>query len=299
MRKEKLLSEIKNDLKINYKNVKVYQEFGVENWDYPLVLAVPHAGRFFPPEFLARSALDQQQLRSNEDLFVDEIVMPLSGQGIPLLSMNFARAFIDANREKIELDSKMFYDYPVDNIAVDNHRCRFGLGLIHRIDADNNAIYKGLLSFDEVQERIKNVYDVYHKRLQQLVGKCVKKFGFCVLLDCHSMPSKICSIIPDSPQIDFCLGDLYSQSCPPEMTDFLHQEFNQKGYNVSVNVPYSGAFTTFNYCQPRKKIYTLQLEINREIYADEKSLQKNTQFQQISNDTVQAVLNFAKFLLDF
>ena len=113
------------------------------------------------------------------------------------------------------------------------------------------------------------------------------------------MPSKICRIIPDSPHIDFCLGDLFSQSCPPEYTVFMQNSLAACGYNVTTNVPYSGAFTTFNYCQPRKKIYTLQIEVNREIYADESSLNKNDNFQQVSNDMTSSIQSFAKKMLDF
>lgn len=287
------------EFNVDYKKLKIYNELGIENVSYPMVVSVPHAGTVFPPEFLEHTPLSVAELRSNEDLLVDELAAPIAKLGIPVLSMRIARAFIDANRDKIELDAKMFYDYPADRIAIENNRCRFGLGLIHRIDAAGAPIYEGLLSYQEVQERIKNVYDVYHKRLQYLVNKCVKKFGFCLLLDYHSMPSKICNIIPDSPKVDFCLGDLFSQSCPPKYTEFLQQQLKEKGYMVTVNIPYSGAFTTFNYCQPRKKIYTLQLELNRGLYVDEKTLTKSPDFQRVSSDAAASICELAKKILDF
>lgn len=287
------------EFSVDYKKLKIYNELGTYNISYPMVVSVPHAGTVFPPEFLVHTPLSVAELRTNEDLFTDELAAPIAKLGIPVLSMQIARAFIDANRDKIELDAKMFYDYPADKIAIENNRCRFGLGLIHRIDAAGKPIYKGLLSYQEVQERIKNVYDVYHKRLQYLINKCIKKFGFCLLLDYHSMPSKICNIIPDSPQTDFCLGDLFSQSCPPQYTEFLQRQLKEKGYMGTVNIPYSGAFTTFNYCQPRKKIYTLQLELNRGLYADEKTLTKNADFQRVSADVTACVCALAKKILDF
>lgn len=293
------MSDTHCDFSVNYKNVTVFNEQGTDDPKYPLLVCVPHAGTYLPDEFLKASLLDKKQLLSNADLFVDELAMPLVNIGIPVISMQIARSFIDVNRDKIELDAKMFYDYPADKIAVENNRCRFGLGLIHRIDAENNPIYGGLISYSEVQQRIKNVYDVYHKRLQYLINKCLKKFGICLLLDYHSMPSKICSIIPDSPKIDFCLGDLFSQSCPTQYTAYLQENLKNKGYMATVNVPYSGAFTTFNYCQPRRKIYTLQLEVNRGIYADEKSFEKNNNFQKVSLDVAESVHELAKKMLDF
>lgn len=287
------------DIKIDYTKVSVLEDYNAVDIKYPVIVSVPHAGTFFPTEFLNMTSRTIEELRSNEDLYVSSLVEPLTKQGIPIVSMNVARAFIDVNRDKIELDAKMFYNYPKDKLIIENHRCRFGLGLIHRVDANNNLIYDGLLSYGEVQERIKNVYEIYHKRLNLMIGKCVKKFGMCMLIDCHSMPSKICNIIPLSDNIDFCIGNLFSQSCPEVMSSFVENSLKQKGYNVSLNVPYSGAFITFNYCQPRKKIYTLQLEVNRGLYAHESLLKKNDNFQQISNDICSVILNFSKKVLDF
>lgn len=287
------------ELKIDYTRFPIFNEYGMSEMAYPLVVSVPHAGRFFPQEFYSYTALKPEELRQNEDLFVDEIVAPLATHGISVISMNVGRAFIDVNRDQIELDPKMFYDFPEEKITIENPRCRFGLGLIHRVNADNAPIYNTLLSYNEVMDRIRFVYELYHKRLQRLIAQCTKKFGCCVILDCHSMPSKICDIVPDCERMDFCIGDLFSHSCPPEFSLFLNRNLSDKGYKVMSNVPYSGAFITFNYCQPRRRNYTLQLEINRQTYADEKKLIKNDNFQHISDDVCAGIYDFAKYLLDF
>ena len=83
------------------------------------------------------------------------------------------------------------------------------------------------------------------------------------------------------------------------MSEFIEHNLKEKGYNVSLNVPYSGAFITFNYCQPRKKVYTMQLEVNRGLYSHENILQKNDNFQSISNDICSLIVDFSKKVLDF
>lgn len=286
-------------LNIDYSSLDIFHEYGTLDCAFPLVISVPHAGRCFPKEFLSYTQLSLDELRQNEDLFVDELVLPLAQKGVPVLCMNLGRAFIDVNRDKIELDPNMYFDFPQEKITIENTRCRYGLGLIHRVNADSHNIYSQKISYNEVMERIKYVYDAYHKRLAQLIAKCTKKFGFCVVLDCHSMPSKICQIVPDCEHIDFCIGDLFSHSCPEEMSQKLNNILSQRGYKVMQNVPYSGAFITFNYCQPRKKNYTLQLEINRKAYADEKKLAKNDEFQSVSDNLCTSIYDFAKYLLDF
>lgn len=299
VRKEGIgLTEKKSDFKVDYSKLKIFEEYNTSEMKFPVVLSAPHSGRIFPEEFLNAVQTDINELRSNEDSFVDELVMPASDAGIPLLAMNISRAFVDVNRDKIEIDPNMFFNHPQKDMPM-GRRCRVGLGVIHRITANNNNIYDGLLNFDEAQERFKYVYDAYHKKLQQLVDKCVKKFGFCLLIDCHSMPSKICSIMNDGKNIEFCLGNLFDQSCPAEFGDFLKNELEKRGYHTTFNCPYSGAFITFNFCQPRKKIYTLQLETNRSLYMEEDVYKKKSSFQALSSDISASVKALAQFLLDF
>lgn len=293
------LSDKKLDFDVDYTKLKIFEEYNCKDILYPLVLSSPHSGQTFPQEFLNTVSMNLDDLRSNEDSFVDELILPASNKGIPLISMNISRAFVDVNRDKIEIDPNMYYNYPNNTDIQNGIRCRVGLGVIHRINAKRENIYDGLLNYFEVQNRILNVYDVYHKRLQQLIDKALKKFGFCFLLDCHSMPSKICSIMQESKPIDFCLGTLFEQSCPSQISDFMKNSLEKHDYKVVSNCPYSGAFITFNYCQPRKNIYTMQIEMNRQIYMDENVHKKNKLFQSTSLNLSQSIEAFAKFLLDF
>lgn len=287
------------NINVDYQKLQVFTEKNANELYFPLIITIPHAGTLLPESFKAQSGLTEQELRANEDLFVDELLSPLAAQNLTLISLNISRAFIDVNRDKTELDPQMFADYPDNQLQKDNSRCRFGLGLIHRISAQNKPLYQGLLSFAEVQSRIQNIYDVYHQQIERLIEKSLQKFGYCFILDCHSMPSKICGIIPDSPQIDFCLGNLFNKSCPSYLTDFLARRLARNNRHVALNLPYSGAYTTFNYARPRRKIYTLQLEINRNLYADEKNLQKKACFQCVSSEICAALVDFSKKVLDF
>ena len=286
----------KLNFKIDYKNLPVFAEYNTDNIRYPLILSIPHSGSDFPAEFLSQVNSSVDVMRHNEDIFVDELIKPAVDAGVPMLKMLVSRSVIDLNRDRLELDPSMFYNYPKDKDILYDKHCRVGLGVVHRINYLRQPLYKGLLDYKEVEARLKNLYDVYHNRLQQIIHKCIKKFGFCVILDCHSMPSKICSIIDDRSGIDICLGNLFSQSCPQEVSDFLAGQFWDKNYKVEFNCPYSGAYITFNYCQPRRKMYTLQLEVNRSLYADESSLKKNESFYQISDDVSTAVISLAQYL---
>lgn len=284
---------------INYKKMTVFREYTPKNVAYPIVLSSPHSGQFLPEEFIANSRLNIDELRSSEDCFVEDIFTSATDNGIPMIAMNVSRAFIDVNRDKIEIDESMYFDYPKSNTQLGSRRCRVGLGVIPRIVSQNNAIYDGLISFDEAQKRIKNIYDPYHKKLKQMVDKCVKKFGYCLLIDCHSMPSSICKIMDEAKPVDFCISNLFDQSCPTEFFEFLAASLTNKGYRVEYNRPYSGGFITFNYCQPRKNIYTLQIEINRSLYMKENVYKKISEFQTISSEISNSLTALGNFILDF
>lgn len=288
------------DFRVDYSKINVLDVFNDDEIKYPLVLSIPHCGTVFPEEFLKAVRPDVQTLRKNEDIFVYDLLKPAIDEAkITAVKLNLNRAFIDVNRAKVELDPNMFFDYPLEDIGLNQQRSRYGLGIIHKVTADSQPIYAGKISYKEAEERIKNVYDVYHQTLKNLIERTIAKFGFCLVLDCHSMPSKICSIISESPRIDFCLGNLFEQSCPNKISFYVENELVKREYYVSKNRPYSGAFITFNYCEPRKQSYTLQLEINRVIYADENTLEKNVHFQHVSYDLGKVVTQLANFLLDF
>ena len=103
----------------------------------------------------------------------------------------------------------------------------------------------------------------------------------------------------DGKNIEFCLGNLFEQSCPADFSVFLKDELEKRNYHTTLNCPYSGAFITFNFCQPRRKIYTLQMETNRALYMEENVHKKNADFHKVSMDISASLLALAQFLLDF
>src|SRR5580692_6168040 len=135
----------------------------------PLVIASPHSGSDYPPEFVAASRLDPQALRRSEDAFVDEIFAAAPALGAPMLAARFPRAYLDVNREAWELDPTMFADALPDWVNVRSPRVRMGLGTIARVVASGEEIYGGKLSFAEAQQRVEQLYQPYHAALGQLV----------------------------------------------------------------------------------------------------------------------------------
>src|SRR5215472_13882416 len=243
----------------------------------PLILASPHSGSDYPPEFVAASRLDPIALRRSEDSFVDELFAAAPRLGAPLLSARFPRAYLDVNREAYELDPAMFSDALPRYINAGSPRVRMGLGTIARIVANGEEIYAGKLCFAEARRRIDELYHPYHQTLRRLIEETEALFGGCLLVDCHSMPS-IAGSVGGSDGADFVLGDCYGAACSPAILEAARHFLVERGFAVAINAPYAGGFTTDHYGNPRRRRHALQIEVNRALYMDERDYCRKSSF---------------------
>ena len=244
----------------------------------PVVFASPHSGRDYPPEFIAASRLNVVSLRGSEDAFIDEIFAAAPDFGAPLLCARFPRAYVDANREAFELDPAMFTDPLPDYVNTRSPRIAAGLGTIARVVTDGEDIYHEPLRFEDALGRIEALYRPYHKALQGLLQATQERFGGCLLVDCHSMPSG--QLAPElgagdgNKPADMVLGDCFGTSSAPAVTDIAKAALEASGFTVALNKPYAGGFTTRHYGRPREGVHVLQVEINRALYMDEKLVRR-------------------------
>jgi len=254
----------------------------------PLVVASPHSGADYPQDFLAAARLDPLTLRRSEDSFVDEIFAAAPDLGAPLIAARFPRAYLDVNREAWELDPAMFADALPDYVNVRSPRVRMGLGTIARVVASGEEIYGEKLCFAEAQERIESLYRPYHAALRALIEETEGDFGFCLVVDCHSMPSGACGM-NGRETADIVLGDCHGVACAPQLVEIARQFLTRRGFVVSLNTPYAGGFTTGHYGRPRQRRHALQIEINRAIYMDEQSFRRRPCFAQICGEMAELI----------
>ena len=234
----------------------------------PVVFASPHSGRAYPSDFIAESHLDSAALRRSEDSFVDELFAAAPRLGAPLLVANFPRAWCDANREPWELDPAMFADRlpPFCNTA--SGRVRAGFGTIARIVADGAPIYRRKLRFAEAENRIQTCWAPYHAALLQLINSTRSRFGACLLIDCHSMPTeRAVGRVP----VSFVLGDAHGLSCAPGVIGHVEDWLRSRGHQARRNNPYAGGYVTRHYGNPGAGTHVLQVEISRSLYMVEAS----------------------------
>ncbi len=236
-----------------------------------IVLASPHSGRRYPPEFLRQSRLDPVTLRRSEDCFVDELFVEAARLGAPLIRAHFPRAYVDLNREPWELDPAMFDGPLPDYCNTCSPRVQAGLGTIARIVASGADIYARKLSVAEGLDRIRRLYQPYHRDLALLLDERRRAAGQAILIDCHSMPSigGPLDFDPGRRRADFILGDVHGVSCAAAVVETVAAALRAFGYRVTHNAPYAGGFTTAHYGRPADGVHALQIEINRDLYMDE------------------------------
>jgi N-formylglutamate amidohydrolase len=248
----------------------------------PLVFASPHSGRHYPSDM--ESALVGLALRQSEDALVDELIAQTPELGATLITAQFARAYMDVNREAFDLDPAMFADKLPPFAQGRSARVAAGLGAIARLVAEGQEIYDRKLTFAEAQDRIARVHTPYHASLDQLLTEAQANHGFAILIDWHSMPAAAAKTNGHDKSCDLVLGDRYGAACSPLVTRVVEQELQGLGYRVSRNTPYAGGYTTEHYGRPAKGRHALQIEINRALYLDETRLTPTSGFSGLKDD---------------
>jgi len=249
----------------------------------PVLFNSPHSGSTYPTAFLDLCRLDVLTLRRSEDSFVDALFAGVVQQGYPLMRAHFPRCFVDANREPYELDPRMFDGRLPPFANTRSMRVAGGLGTVARVVGESQDIYERRIPVADALARIENLYKPYHRALRTLFTRLHRDFGAAVLIDCHSMPSSA-GQKNERPRPEFVLGDRYGTSCVPVVAETVERTLRSMGYTVSRNKPYAGGFITEHYGNPAAGLHSLQLEINRALYMDERRYERAAGFDRLAAD---------------
>ena len=136
-------------------------------------------------------------------------------------------------------------------------------------------------------QRIRRFHAPYHEAIQTLLNETHAKFGRVYHINCHSMRAVAGKQSDDgegSVRADFVLGDRDGTSCDPAFTERVRATLAGMGYQVKVNDPYKGVELVRAYSNPKAGRHSLQIEINKRLYVDEKTLQKTAGFGKLQKD---------------
>ncbi|MBI2772025.1 MAG: N-formylglutamate amidohydrolase [Burkholderiales bacterium] len=262
----------------------------------PLVCDSPHSGTWYPQDF--GHAIARAPLRQSEDTHVDALWAGVPQVGGTLLCANFPRSYLDANRDQADIDVAMI-EGTWPHAAHPSPRClELGIGLIWRETPERLPIYTRKLSVGEVEQRIASCWRPYREALARLLDEAAQKHGGCWHLNLHSMPSNAYErlALPPRPLADVVLGDRHGTTCGPGFVDSVAQAFRARGYSVAVNDPYEGADLVRISGAPGRNRHSLQIEINRAIYMDEKTREPGPGFAALKDDIGQVLRDVSAFV---
>ena len=238
-----------------------------------LILHIPHSSIEIPDKdgFIVNDEILNQELIKitdwhTEDLYGNEkdieVVAP------------FSRIFCDAERFADDSKEVMF---------------QFGMGVLYST-LDSGEIMRNITP--ELRNKVlKNYYWKHHKNLSNKVTEQLKLNDECLIIDCHSFPKKPLNKAldrnPNRP--DFNIGT-DSYHTPKWIVEKGTEYFENLGYSVRIDWPYSGALVPLEFYQKDKRVSSVLLEINRRLYLKEGTNEKTDSYLK-TKEVVQGFLD--------
>jgi N-formylglutamate deformylase len=263
--------------------------------EVPLVFDSPHSGSEYPDDFGYSCPLDI--LRTAEDAHIEDLYGAAPEHGATLLAALFPRSYLDVNRDIADIDQDLL-DAPWPGPITPGEKTRLGMGLVRRLAKANLPVYSRKLSVAEMARRIARCHEPYHAMLQGICDRLHRKFSVVYLINCHSMPARGSAMSSDGPgavRADFVLGDRDGTTCAPELTDFVARLLTGRGYKVKINAPYKGVEIVRRHGIPAKRRHALQIEVNRTLYMEEKTLTRNGHYGILKADLTHLIAGLASF----
>jgi N-formylglutamate deformylase len=243
----------------------------------PVVLDSPHSGTTYPADF--QFSCDLNVLRCAEDTHVDKLYDFAPALGVHWIEALFPRSYLDANRDTTEIDVSLFDAAWPGDVATDERvlsKVRLGKGLIWRTTDDGVPIYSRKLGVAEVQARIAQCWMPYHAAVAEAIEAAHAQHGYCIHINCHSMPavaSSNATEFPGEAHADFVVGNRDDTTSSPALGKLVCEHLSGLGYSVAYNHPYKGVELVRRYSAPHSARHSIQLEINRKLYMHEPTLE--------------------------
>jgi N-formylglutamate amidohydrolase len=239
----------------------------------PLFLDSPHSGNQFPDDF--KSILSFMRLRRAEDAFVNDLFSEAPNHGASLIDALFPRSYMDTNRAETDFSPEDLSDQWPVTLKPSEKGLR-GTGLVWVRMHGFDAVYGEKLPSGVLKHRIDTCWVPYHSAVSNLYDQLFEKFGCVYHLNCHSMRAMGNSkdVGAANPRPDFILSDREGTTCEPGLMRVTKDYLENLGYMVSVNYPFKGAELIQRYSDPSGGRHSMQIEINRRLYMNEKAIEK-------------------------
>ncbi len=226
--------------------------FELKQADSPLVISVPHDGALIP-EVIQKTMHDYALDTPDRDTGIAQ-VFEFEALKYSKIKANFSRYVVDLNRPAAGGAL-----YAGQNETTVCPTTLFDERPIYLDGKEPNA--------EEVAQRVETYWRPYHDQLQALIDQAKAKFGYCLLIDAHSIDAVVPRFF-EGRLSDISVGTYDGNSCGNELQEALSSALQkQKDYSHVINDRFKGGFITRHYGQPQANIHAIQLEHVKDVYA--------------------------------
>jgi N-formylglutamate amidohydrolase len=233
-----------------------------------LLVTIPHSGERVPDQAPWLKNLAEEVLMCDVDRFVDVLYEPvLQKLRVPFVKTEWHRYAGDLNRIPEDVDAG----------SVQGHATQAGphrRGFLWAVTTYNHILMPQPVSVQTHQELVNLIYEPFHASVRKLYENYEKAGRKKIYhLDAHSMPSVGTQEHRDPGQrrADIVISDCHGKSCEPAFRDLVIASYVTAGFKVGYNWPYFGGRVSETYGVPSQGHHAIQVELNRDLYMDEKT----------------------------
>ncbi len=231
------------------------------------MVTIPHSGEEIPVETPWLKTLPEEILMCDVDRYVDKLYEPcLKALDIPSVKTNWHRYAGDLNRLADDIDAGSVLGHAVP--AGPHLR-----GFHWVITTTEIKLMPQPMTLETHEKLVQKIYQPFHAQVQGLAARLQKMYGVVYHVDAHSMPSVGTKQHRDPGQhrLEVVVSDSLGKSCSTEFKDLVIKCYQKAGFTVGYNWPYMGGRLTEQYGRPQDHHHTIQVELNRDLYMDEKT----------------------------
>jgi len=243
-----------------------------------VVFHVPHDSTLIPADVRSQFALDDVQLEHELLVMTDHKTLDLLAGGVPLAQV------VSAPVSRLVLDVERFEDGQFEPMASR------GMGAVYTQTHDGQSL-RHPVTDDQRHKLLEDWYLPHHAALTLATQTALQESGLAMIIDCHSFPRMPLPYEVDQtarrPQI--CIGtDAFHT--PAALAQFLSDALAIAGYEVGLDSPFSGSMVPTAYFKKDRRVISVMLEVRRDLYLLEKSGLPNADFDRISAEIRQCLL---------
>ena len=214
-----------------------------------ILITIPHASTFVPADLRRLMELSDKDIRKQSDLYTDEIFNVPNAE---IVKAKISRLVADVNRAPDDIESE--YELAKNGVVVS-------------ISEEGKRIYKTPPGMKAIMERVEKYHDTFHEEVDHIAPHV--KF----MIDGHSLWSVGPAVKDDAgkERADVVLGNRSFTTCSRTTTLKIQKFFEEKGLSVKINNPYEGKYVIGYHCS-RRTLPGIQIEFNRKLYMNEKTL---------------------------